>query len=387
MNTELEAVRNTWEQLGSTNPYWAVLTENAFHAGEARTEFFATGRTEVRDMLALLSDRGHEPGERAVDFGCGVGRLSFALAEHVSEVTGVDVARSMLDEAVANNPFGDRVRFVHNESHDLPFPNDSVDLVISSITLQHIPPSLSIRYLMEMVRITRPGGHLLFQLPSHIPVPVPIPTEHCRATLTVEDAPTALAANESGYVRVAVRNDGAEAWPVGQLLNVGNHWYRDGAAVQWDDGRASVPCPLEPGHSAEVMIQVTAPPETGDYELGIDVVQEHVAWWSNLGNEIVRLPVTVGSAPAVPPVAGPPEPEPVPDPTSGPVPEPAAADQSPARAGSMQMHGVRTELVRGLLRQLGCTVLDVLPDRRAGDNWASYFYVVEVGEYRLEVGQ
>ncbi|MCT2581859.1 methyltransferase domain-containing protein [Actinophytocola gossypii] len=370
--TELEAVRTTWEQLGSTNPYWAVLTENDFHEGEARAEFFATGRTEVREMLRLLEDRGHRPGGHAVDFGCGVGRLSFALAEHVDEVTGVDVARSMLDEAVTNNPFGDRVRFVHNESHDLPFPDDSVDLVVSSITLQHIPPSLSIRYLMEMVRITRPGGHLLFQQPSHIPAPVPIPAEQCRATLAVVRAPGTLVADECGYVRVSVRNDGTETWPAGQLLNVGNHWYRDDIAVRWDDGRASVPCPLAPGESGEVTLQVTAPSAGGDYQLGVDVVQEHVAWWSDRGTRIVRHPVTVEASTAPPP----PRPE-----------APGAAEQvAPApKVSGMQMHGVRTELVCGLLRQLGCTVLDALPDRRAGDNWASYFYVVEVGEYRLEV--
>jgi SAM-dependent methyltransferase len=380
VNTDLEAVRNTWEQLGSTNPYWAVLTENAFHAGEARAEFFATGRTEVQEMLRLLENLGHRPHGHAVDFGCGVGRLSFALAEHVSEVTGVDVARSMIDEAVANNPFGDRVRFIHNESNDLPFGDNSVDLVISSITLQHIPPILSIRYLMEMVRITRPGGHLLFQLPSHIPAPVPIPEEHCRAVLAIDKAPTELVANECGYVSVTVTNTSTTTWPTGQLLNVGNHWYRDDIAVQWDDGRASVPCPLAPGESGQVMVQVTAPAAPGDYQLGVDVVQEHVAWWSNLGNRVVRQPVTVG------------HPAKSSSQASGPASATGdAGDAEPENAAprvtGMQMHGVRKELVCGLLRQLGCTVLDVVPDQRAGQNWASYCYVVEVGEYRLEVDQ
>jgi len=225
-----------------------------------------------------------------------------------------------------------------------------------------------------------PGGHLLFQLPSHIPAPVPIPAEHCRATLAATLAPAALVADECGYVRVSVRNDGAETWPVGQLLNVGNHWYRDDIAVQWDDGRASVPCPLEPGESAEVMLQVTAPAAAGDYQLGIDVVQEHVAWWSDLGNRIVRQPVTVQPAAAPPPAPEAPEASPE---------EAGAAEPNGGvpRVSGMQMHGVRKELVCGLLRQLGCTVLDVVPDQRAGDNWASYFYVVEVGEYRLEVDQ
>lgn len=380
MNGELNEVRDTWEQLGATDPYWAVLTNNDFHAGEARARFFDSGRTEVRDMLRLLDERGHRYGHVAVDFGCGVGRLSFALAEHLKQVVGVDVARSMLREAEANNPFGERVRFVHNESSDLPFDDDSVDLVVSSITLQHIPPRLSIRYLLEMVRITRPGGHLLFQLPSHIPAPVPIPAEHCRASLSVKRAPEKLDAGQCGYVWVTVRNDGAGAWPAGQLLNVGNHWYRGGVAVQWDDGRASVPCPLEPGESTEVMVRVNAPAEPAEYQLGLDLVQEHVAWWADLGSRAVYHPITVA--------------RPAPAPTP-----PAAAQTAPGepdgattgervntKPSGMQMHGVRKEVVCGLLRQLGCTVLEARPDNRAGHDWESYFYVVQVGEYRLELG-
>jgi ubiquinone/menaquinone biosynthesis C-methylase UbiE len=385
VSAELEEVRNTWEHLGSTDPYWAVLTENDFHAGEARKKFFESGRTEVREMLHLLQEMGHDLGSQAVDFGCGVGRLSFALAEHMDQVIGIDVAQSMLREAAANNPFVDHVRFVHNESSDLPFADNSVDLVVSSITLQHIPPSLSIRYLLEMVRITKPGGHLLFQMPSHIPAPVPIPAESCLAAVTIKRAPTTLAANECGYVWLSIRNDSTETWPVGQLLNAGNHWYRGGIPVRWDDGRASMPCPIAPGDSAEVMLRVTAPAESGDYELAIDLVQEHVAWWSDLGGRLVRHPIAVRQSAVT--AADPADAASVStaiEPTAALAAEPAEPRATTSR--TMQMHGVRKDLVCALLHQLGCTILKVLPDNRAGNDWASYFYVVEVGEYRLELG-
>lgn len=363
MTTELDGVRDVWERLGADDPYWAVLTEATFHGGNGREEFFEIGRREVRDALAVLERLGRPRGEVAVDFGCGVGRLSYALAEQFSRVVGVDVASSMIDEANAHNPAPDRVRFVHNTSTTLPFPDNSVDLVLSLITLQHMPPSLSIRYLLEMARITRPGGHLMFQLPGHLPRPVPIPISSRRAGITVLGGPAELVAGQGDYLRVAVRNDGDQTWPGDQLLNIGNHWYRDGEPVRWDDGRIAVPGAVAPGESAEQSLRITAPEQPGRYEVEVDLVQETVAWWGHCGSPTVRNPVDVLPAPASQQPAG-----------DAPAEEPAA---------TMEMHGVHRDLVRSLFDHLGCTVLEELPDDRVDASWRSYFYVVEVGEYRF----
>lgn len=379
MSTELNGVRDVWEHLGATDPYWAVLTENEFRGGEARAEFFASGRTEVAELLKVLGHDEWPADTLAVDFGCGVGRITFALAEHFDNVVGVDVAASMLDEARANNPFPDRVRFVHNDASTLPFPDDSVDLLVTVITLQHIPPSLTIRYLLEMIRVTKPGGRLLFQLPSHMPRPEPLPASSCRASITVLDAPTSLEPNESAYVEVSVRNDGDAAWPVGRLLNLGNHWYRDGEPVLWDDGRMAVAGPVEPGQVSPTQLRITAPATPGEYELELDLVQEYVAWWANLGSPTVRVPITVRTAEPVEPVA-PAEAVSEAEAEGGP-----EAAEAPAKAVSMQMHGVHKDLVVALFDQLGCRVLDAIPDNRAGDDWVSYLYVVEVGEYQLRL--
>ncbi|HEX3588969.1 MAG TPA: methyltransferase domain-containing protein [Pseudonocardiaceae bacterium] len=368
MSAELDGVRNVWERLGTDDPYWAVLTEDDFRGGNARAEFFEKGRQEVRHALDVLDRHGKPYGDVAVDFGCGVGRLTYALGEHFGSVTGVDVAESMIEEANANNPVPERVRFVHNASTTLPFDDDSVDLVFSLITMQHMPPSLSIRYLLDMVRVTRPGGHLMFQLPSHLPKPSALPRSRCRAGISVVTVPAEMRCGDPCHVTVSVRNDGDGPWPEFQLINVANHWYSDGAPVRWDDARMAVP-PLASGESAELTLRVEAPEQPGAYELEFDVVQETVAWWAQLGSTPVRHPVEV-VAPAAPVVVeAPPAAEPV---------EPAAP------VGTMQMHGVRMDLVRSLLAHLGCTVLEAERDDRAGYGWQSFFYVVEVGEYHFE---
>jgi ubiquinone/menaquinone biosynthesis C-methylase UbiE len=107
---------------------------------------------------------------RALDFGCGVGRLTQALAAHFDHVTGVDVSATMLELARQHNRTGERVHFLRNTQPDLAlFPDASFDFVCSLITLQHIPTVHTRTYIREFVRICAPGGAVLFQLPRREP--------------------------------------------------------------------------------------------------------------------------------------------------------------------------------------------------------------------------
>ena len=104
---------------------------------------------------------------RALDFGCGVGRLSQALAEHFQSVVGVDIAESMVERAREFNRFGDHVVYLANATDDLRIlDSDSFDFVYSNITLQHIPPEHGKNYIREFLRVLRPGGLALFQVPN-----------------------------------------------------------------------------------------------------------------------------------------------------------------------------------------------------------------------------
>ena len=164
--------KTVWEKLARQDPYWAVLTLPDTAGNRWKIdEFFATGRETVDTDLAYL-DR-HLPqlakGD-ALDFGCGVGRLSQALAPHFARVTGVDIAQPMIDLARQHNQHGDRVTYLHNPASDLRrFPDASVDLVYSVITLQHVPTGLIRGYLREFMRVCRPGGAVFFQLPAQAP--------------------------------------------------------------------------------------------------------------------------------------------------------------------------------------------------------------------------
>jgi len=166
-------LRMVWERLAREDPFWAVLMAPEKAGNQWKIdEFFATGVREVDDSIGRLAQHLPAlPRQRALDFGCGAGRLTQALGRHYEQVTGVDVAAGMVELAKRHNPTPGRVSFVHNPRSDLRrFDSDHFDLVFSLITLQHVPPELIEVYVREFVRIVRPGGALYFQIPTSAPV-------------------------------------------------------------------------------------------------------------------------------------------------------------------------------------------------------------------------
>ena len=165
---ELSHLREAWNSLGDADPLWAVLTEPERRHGKwAPEEFFATGRTEIAGVLALAESLGVPEQRRdALDFGCGAGRLTQALADHFEQAVGVDIAASMLAAAEHHNTHPN-CRFVLNERPDLSvFEDATFDFVYSTIVLQHVPPSLALGYVDEFARVLRPGGLAVFTLPA-----------------------------------------------------------------------------------------------------------------------------------------------------------------------------------------------------------------------------
>jgi ubiquinone/menaquinone biosynthesis C-methylase UbiE len=162
----LEHVRKVYEKLGDDDPLYAVLTRASRRGNRwDEEEFFAHGTAEIAAVLAWVKQRDLPlRRERALDFGCGVGRLTQALAAEFGEVVGVDIAHTMIAAAARYNRHGDRVRYLVNTVADLRLlADDEFDFVYSSKTLQHIPPVPAESYVREFVRVLRPGGLAIFQ--------------------------------------------------------------------------------------------------------------------------------------------------------------------------------------------------------------------------------
>lgn len=166
MNDDLARLQRVWRSLGRDDPLWAVLSQPGKQGRRwDEAEFLATGRADIETQLQALSVYGL-PSRRgvALDFGCGAGRLSRALADHFEQVIGLDVSATMIEAARRINADRAHVRFQENPSPRLEHIADrSVDLVYSTMTLQHIPTALAAGYVAEFMRVLAPGGVAAFQ--------------------------------------------------------------------------------------------------------------------------------------------------------------------------------------------------------------------------------
>lgn len=82
---EFAELRRNWNDFGRTDPLWAILTASGTRRGGwDPDEFFRAGRKEIEQVMRRLSEvwdgRLRVGHERALDFGCGGGRLSQARA-------------------------------------------------------------------------------------------------------------------------------------------------------------------------------------------------------------------------------------------------------------------------------------------------------------------
>jgi len=162
-----DRVREQWDALGAKDPYWAVLTCNRTWD---RDEFFRTGVYEIDSVEQRLATLGIDIAhDVALDYGCGVGRLSRALADRFTRVIGVDISETMLAEARAANRDRTNLDFIRGSGHDLAgIAAASVDFVYSNIALQHSPRATQQALLEEFCRVVRPGGAIALQIPSHL---------------------------------------------------------------------------------------------------------------------------------------------------------------------------------------------------------------------------
>lgn len=303
---ELRHVQEVWDAQAQADPLWAVLSEpDRLGRRWDLDAFMATGVEHVSAALRRCKELGGTLPDRdlALDFGSGVGRLSQALGDHFDQVLGLDISPTMISVASRLNRHGSRVSFRLNESNRLEgVDTDSITLVFSHITLQHVPSDLAKSYLGEFLRVVKPGGMIIAQLPSHystsyLPADrddLPVAIEDRRVSIEFPSRPGPLLAGQTIELEVEVTNASEATWTQSAThpLHLGNHWFdRDRRTVAWDDGRARLPGRLQPGEAARITLSITAPVHAGTYFLSADIAQEGAFWFGDSASETDELPL------------------------------------------------------------------------------------------------
>lgn len=155
---------------------WAICVDSGRLGNRwTQEEFFETGNTEVSRVIDYVRSLGLTPDSAAaaLDFGCGVGRLTRALTRYFHECWGVDISPTMIRLAQEFNQDREGCHFWLNEGDDLKkFPDESFGFIYSSIVLQHIKRKYAGRYLVELTRVLKAGGIFVFQVPEREKAPV-----------------------------------------------------------------------------------------------------------------------------------------------------------------------------------------------------------------------
>ena len=122
-----------------------------------------SGRDDLARAIAITemecgSDR------TAVEVGCGLGRMSAALADHFGQVVGIDIAPRLIDEARRCNALGNVSFEVADGVHLRPAAVTQCDTVFSYEVFYYLDPTALTTYFRDAFALLRSGGQFVFQL-------------------------------------------------------------------------------------------------------------------------------------------------------------------------------------------------------------------------------
>jgi SAM-dependent methyltransferase len=160
-------MRRFWDARARENAYYYI--NNTLDYWQPDDDRFWSSAEETLSLFE--SELGVSPSAADVvlDLGCGVGRMTRALAGRSRAVIGLDVSGEMIARAKLLNRHLPNVSWVHGDGTSLAgVPDASVDLVLSFVVIQHVPdPAITLGYVREMGRVLKGGGQAAFQVSNH----------------------------------------------------------------------------------------------------------------------------------------------------------------------------------------------------------------------------
>jgi len=170
-----ERIGRAWTHLGGSRPHHSVLTGEEFlpqNLDEAATDrFWATGSSEVVGIESRLKRNGFHSlqSKTCVEYGCGLGRVTFPLAKIFGKIHAYDISATYLslakqramEQSVQNIEF-----YRCNLTSDLE-ALQPCDFFYSRIVFQYNPPPVIRELIIQALRSLRSGGIAMFQVPTY----------------------------------------------------------------------------------------------------------------------------------------------------------------------------------------------------------------------------
>jgi hypothetical protein len=125
-------------------------------------------------------------------------------------------------------------------------------------------------------------------------------SEGAYRTKLLVDGPLKAEPGESIKITVKLENTGSEIWQPSErsALYLANRWLdMKGRVINHLDGRAVLNGSLAPGEAVEISLTARAPAKAGRWIVELDMVDEGIAWFKELGSAPAKLQIEVGSHP------------------------------------------------------------------------------------------
>ena len=169
----IEIIKAAWTQLGATQPYFSILTEPRFlpeHIDGSVGDFWHTGHADATllENILLRHGSGALATKTCVDYGCGVGRVTFGLAHKCAVVHAYDISTTHLTHAARRAREIPATNIVFHLCADDPLEElYPCDLFYSTIVFQHNPPVVISRLIRNALKSLKPSGFAFFQVPTY----------------------------------------------------------------------------------------------------------------------------------------------------------------------------------------------------------------------------
>ncbi len=141
-----------------TNTDYAGITRNQQETWTTG-DFNEIARQNVGMAEALCEAVDPHPGQQVLDVACGSGTAALVAERRYCEVTGIDYVTTLIERAEARaQANGQAIDFRVGDVQDMPFPDDSFDVVLSVYGVQFAPDQE--QAARELLRVCNPGGKI-----------------------------------------------------------------------------------------------------------------------------------------------------------------------------------------------------------------------------------
>lgn len=164
--------KDSWSILGDQDPYYGVLTDEKYRSSKldknVLAEFYNSGESQINHVIKLLKNFNIKLNKNiAVDFGCGVGRLTIPISKlGFGKVYGVDISEGMLSKAMMHTRemhLAEDIKYLNN----LSLVPKKVDFVHSYIVLQHIEKRIGYDIIAQMGQMLNVDGIIAIHVPLY----------------------------------------------------------------------------------------------------------------------------------------------------------------------------------------------------------------------------